>query len=503
MILVFLPFVSSFASTQDTIYVMRSGMVVYKKAITDMDSISFENWKFNRRSITNKIAEDKNYSIFYQGLVATGLVDSLKVDRDKGYKPSAYVSFLKSYGITQGSGSKDELPAVRRYGFTVLMESDATYIDKYGITNIEQLKTKAKEIYDQVYPEDANITDVTNRRNSLNRFIAYHLVNKLLNYNQIIKAYDTPHMIKSFDMYEYLEPMCANTLIEARIVRTDGNHDFSLNMTNTVDDAVHIVKSYSDIASNGVYHEIDKILAYDNDVLNMMSNKRLRFDMASLFPELTNNNMRGYKGDVINQDVRSWLFPKGYIGRLTCAEGTRFSYLNAFGGYIDYQGDEGYFAGVYDFSFTTLPVPAGTYEVRLCHQPTGGRGIAEFYVDSLPAGIPAGVPVDLRIDADSPEIGYVVPGIDLTDPYGYENDKMMRNHGYMKGPATYKDVLGIWYGKKIARQSNRVLRKILGTYTFSAAGNHKISVKGYVNGQFMIDFIEFVPVSALESEDLN
>src|ERR1035437_7666009 len=120
IILVFLPLMGSFASTQDTIYVMRSGMVVYKKAITDIDSISFENTIFNRRSIVNKIAADKNYSIFYQGLVATGLVDSLKVDRDKSYNYHNYQTMLNP-PFTQGSGSVDQLPIVRRYGFTVLM----------------------------------------------------------------------------------------------------------------------------------------------------------------------------------------------------------------------------------------------------------------------------------------------------------------------------------------------------------------------------------------------
>ena len=30
------------------------------------------------------------------------------------------------------------------------------------------------------------------------------------------------------------------------------------------------------------------------------------------------------------------------------------------------------------------------------------------------------------------------PGTDPADPDGYENDKMMRNRGYMKGPASFK-----------------------------------------------------------------
>jgi len=452
------------------------------------------------------IEKDKKFTLFYQALKLTRLTEKLFLTEDKSYDPlsATNVAFLKAKGITQGSGSKDELPKAKKYGYTLFMESDLTFKNLYGIENIEQLVKKASDIYDPVFPEDKDVKLYDDPKNSLNRFIAYHMVNKQLSYNQIIKAYDTPHMIKNYDMYEYIETMCPNTLMEARIVRTDGDHDFSLNMTNTTTDAVHIVKDYSDKdATNGVYHEIDKILAYDSETKAHMENIRLRLDAASFFPELTNNNMRGYRGEIINQDVRSWIFPKGYIERLTCAEGTTFSYLNAYGGYLDYQGDEVYLAGNYDFSVVTPPIPAGTYEVRFGYQPTGGRGVAQLYFGDEDKVEPCGIPLDLRIDADNALIGYVVPGLALDDPNGYENDKMMRNRGYMKGPCTYKDVLGTWYGKKIARQSNRVLRKILGIYTFDKPGTHIFKVKSVKDGQFMFDFLEFIPVGLIESEGVD
>jgi hypothetical protein len=90
---------------------------------------------------------------------------------------------------------------------------------------------------------------------------------------------------------------------------------------------------------------------------------------------------------------RSWVFPKGYIKRLKASETTRFCYLNAYGGYLDYQGDEVYLKGMYDFEIETPPIPAGTYEIRFGYQPTGGRGAAQLYWD----GVPCGIPLDLRI----------------------------------------------------------------------------------------------------------
>ena len=209
-----------------------------------------------------------------------------------------------------------------------------------------------------------------------------------------------------------------------------------------------------------------------------------------------------------SSNPRSWVFPQGYIKRLTCTSTTRFCYLNAYGGYLDYEGDEVYLKGMYDFTVQTPPVPAGTYEVRFCYQPTGGRGAAQLYWD----GVPCGIPLDLRILANDPLIGFETPGSDPTDYvvddqgntiYGVENDKMMRNRGYMKGPCTYKDVLGVWYGKLVARNSPQVLRRILGTYTFTKSSTHLFSVVAVREGQFMMDFLEFVPVEVIANEDIQ
>ncbi len=491
IMLVFLPFVGTFASTPDTVYVMRSGMVIYKRAVKDIDSISFVNSKLIRKSIVDKLAEDNSYSIFYQGLVATGLVDSLRADKDNSYDFRKYYYIDLTY--TQGSGSRDELPKLRQYGFTLLMESDSVF-QSNAINNLSDLKMYAATVYNAVYPEDANITDLTNRKNSLNRFIAYHIINKKLSISKFIDEYDVPNMLKTVDMYEYLEPMCPNTLIEIKKERSSGLTNL-INTTSGSRSAIRIIKQFDDkTLYSGFYYGIDKIMCFDANVITYLSSKRLRFDAASLFPELTNNNMRVYDP----AKPRSWVYPNNYISRLSFSGSTRVAYSNAFGGYLDYQGDEIVLMGSYDFSITTPPIPAGTYEVRFGYLPTGARGATEIYVD----GLPACAPIDFRILAADPQIGYVTPGSDSTDPNGFENDKAMYNRGYLKGPASYKDAINKWYGGKIARNSVNSIRKIVGTFTFPTAMNHQISVKSLIDGQFVLDYIEFIPVSAIESEDI-
>ena len=364
------------------------------------------------------------------------------------------------------------------------------------------MKARAAEIYDVVYPADAHITDIHNRKNSLNRFIAYHLVNKQLEFSKLIDAYDTSHMLKTRDMFEYIEPMCPNTLIEIKKDRLTGETNI-INYLRERGTAVRITANRDNPAGNGVYHEIDGLLVYSQDVEAEHSTKRLRFDSSSFFPELTNNNMRGRgitsPGYGPNLQFK---LPRNYIDRLTASEQTVVSYLTADARYQNYQGDEIFLGAtsgnLYDFSVITPPIPAGTYEVRFGYLTNGKRGVAQLYFDNIPAG----VPLNLNNRATDVAIGYETPGTVEADPEGYENDKMMRNRGYMKGPACFKVVQPGWTDGENARYSPAAIRRILGTYSFPEPSNHVLTVKGLSGGEFMFDYLEFVPTSVLESEDI-
>lgn len=484
-------------SAQDTLYVMRAGVVVYKRAVKDLDSISYENSLINRKSIVEKMATDTSYSIFYQGLVATGLVDSLKIDRDRSYNNNMY-QYLISTTKDMGQWYYQKVPDFRRYGFTVLMENNSV-LKSNGVNDLSALKRYAASVYDQVYPEDASITNVTDRRNSLNRFIAYHIINKKLSLSMFINDYDTDHMIKTVDMYQYLEPLCANTLIEIRKERTTGEFNL-INKSNETGNVIRIISSFDDKdIYNGYYYGIDKILVYDKEFQSQLSTKRLRFDFAGLFPELANNKLRGAGLTTPNLHYQ---IPNGYLSNLKNSDQTSVIYLTPYPKLQNYEGDEISLAstngGVYEFSVSTPPIPAGDYEIRFGYLVNGRRGIAEIYIDSMLAG----EPVNLDLYGTSPEIGYVTPGADPNDLYGFENDKMMRNHRYMKGPACFKVPVTGWTFGENARYCSTVLRKILGTYSFRTSGKHLLTVKGLISGEFMFDYIEFVPTSALESEDI-
>lgn len=452
-------------------------------------------------TLVEAIGSNDKFSLFFDALIATGLDRQLLLIEDKDYAPTE--TLLERDGIIQGHGIYTAVPKTKKYGYTALCESNETYAAN-GINNLDDMAEYAKNVYDPLYPEDAGITDITDRKNSLNRFVAYHLIDKKIPSKLFIETWDNTgryyettgatHSVKTVDMFEYLETMCPNTLMEVRTIRTTGEYNV-FNMTTSAA-AIRLTEDYDNDAINGVFHEIDGLLHYSQDMERMLTSKRLRMDGASFFPELMNNNLR-VGGSRDQYPSTEWNFPPGYIERVDASETTIFGYITADDRFQDYQGDEIFLSGLYDFTITTLPIPAGTYEIRFGFQPTDFRGAAQLYWD----GQPCGIPLDLTIHALDPKIGFERPGTDPHDPEGFENDKMMRNRGYMKGPASYKVIQEDWY-VGVARNSERAIRKILGIYTFDEAGTHEFSVKAARSGQFMFDFLEFVPLEVLETEDI-
>jgi uncharacterized surface protein with fasciclin (FAS1) repeats len=439
-------------------------------------------------NIVEAIGQKGKFKLFYEALVATGLYTKLLLVKDDSYTPAFFAAALATIGKI--NEYYPTLPQTRKYGYTALIESDSTY-NANGISTLTDLKKKAAEIY------GADSYEITDSRNCLNRFIAYHLVNKQISFDNLIKKYDTGHMNKLYDMYEYIEPMCSNTLIEVKIERGLTNPYNLINKINGTGKCIKIIDTdYDNDATNGVFHEIDNILAYTNEFAGELSGKRLRLEGATFFPELTNNNLRGFIDPTV-PNKRNFI-PRGYCDRLKCSENTRFCYLTD-NRYEDFQGDEIWMRGMYDFSITTPVIPAGTYEIRMGYQPTGSRGAAQLYWDSIPCGIP----LDLRLLASNPKVGYEMPGTNTADLSGFENDKMMRNRGYMKGPDSYFSYAKDWYKATNARYSVYSLRRVLTRVEFKTAKNHTFTVKAIREGEFMLDYLEFVPVEMLENEDTH
>ncbi len=425
------------------------------------------------------IATDMHFSIFSQALLATGLADSLRMMED-----TTYFNYAKANPTVDSKlwpGTLYKIPKTRKYGYTILAESDATYAAA-GIPNYPALVEMSKTWY------PGGSDDLTDRTNSLNRFVAYHLFEKNIAINEFV-APDyvfTKLTVKNTSLPEYIETMCPNTLLEIQT----GDPTIPGYQINKLSDGTYITfgSSVNNAAANGIYHEINKILIYDDKMENDVLNKRIRMDIASFFPELYNSKVKGTFG---------WVIPNGYLKYMSFTEGSQPHYIGDNGtgeAWRNYQGDEFLVGGKYDFTLRTPPIPGGKrYEVRLGYVANDKRGVAQIYFD----GEACGIPLDMRKLGSDAAIGWV--NDNTTDDNGVENDKMMKNRGYMKGPS----IILTETLRYSARINSGCIRRILITKTFDETKPHTIrfkSVEERLDRQFHVDYIEFVPSTYIEKE---
>ena len=124
------------------------------------------------------------------------------------------------------------------------------------------------------------------------------------------------------------------------------------------------------------------------------------------------------------------------------------------------------------------------------------RGMAQIYFGDDPNRLtPTGLPVDMRQSAGTVAIPWVadIDGDDITNA---ENDKNMRNQGYMKAPKYI-----CWTNRKptnTIRTSPGAIRMIVTTADMKANKTYYLRFKSALkkmNGEFFIDYFEYVPTS--------
>ena len=140
------------------------------------------------------------------------------------------------------------------------------------------------------------------------------------------------------------------------------------------------------------------------------------------------------------------------------------------------------------------------------------RGMAQIYFGEDPDNLPpAGLPIDMRQSTDNnPNIPWVEDtGDEVTDR---ENDRNMRNQGYMKGPKYYMVCNGLGsQGGTPLRDTHGAaasLRRILTTQRLEADKTYYLRFKSALDqrdAQFFLDYFELVNSSVYngtEPEDI-
>ena len=454
----------------------------------------------SNKMLPDQLQQDSTVSIFSDALMQTKLYLLLQEYIDENYKCSEDSVFEgKMVRCTSGSElyTRSFWVGTRYIKYTAFVEPDSVF-HRYGIYNVKDLFAYAKKLYDQTYPADAGLydDDYSNRKNPLNRFVAYHLIDRIGEYNSWVVSGNLRRdcwMTNVTDPEEFFPTMCPGT-----IVRFAGPPDgLFINRKGFQKKAsVRGVKVLSPSESgstnrqalNGMYHYIDDILAYTTEVRDVVLNCRIRVDATALSPDFMNCNGRGRYGENIltgfkNDYISGWkLSPETYVGVHSDVD-----YWNS------YQSNAVCVSGIFDVTFNLPPVPGGTYEIRLGYTSGSERGVVQVYLDNEPCGIP----VDLRVNGDQdPAIGWVADTSDEEE--NAANDKAMHNRGYMKGIDSYRSA----NASTTFRDNQWNLRRILTTQTLKEGQTYQLRFRQVLDDPecyWSFDFIELCPKSVYDN----
>ncbi|MBQ9665825.1 MAG: fasciclin domain-containing protein [Bacteroidaceae bacterium] len=468
------------------------------------------------------LLEDNNISLFTSALTLTGLNDSLYEYIDNNYSVS--VDSINKGIIFHRTGANYVMyyPATRMKRFTALVETNKVFANA-GIYNLDDLKAYAKQVYDEVYPEDAGQydDDWTNRKNPLNRFIAYHLLPYYGAINDFTISesgidYKTtcamPNLIDCTDWYTTMMPgtiMKMSSPSEGLFINRKGvaaNYSVRGTMVYTPTDMKTIhdqelaeaglpVDTLNQQALNGIYHYIDGVLTYNTQTRDVVFNDRIRWDVITMSTEFLNAGARGNtNGNHLTgfKQVEGWDF-HGSIPTLALRE--RGVWMATYSDAVDLIGQ-------FDVSFKLPPVPANTYEIRFAYGAGNDRGVVQIYFGEKDNMQPMGLPIDFRIWGGDPSIGWVADTDDAEENRAI--DKAMHNRGYMKDMDSWNQG-----GSNNLRANNGKYRKILTTQALDPNKEYWLRIKLVIENseaELPINYFEFCPKSVyagLTAEDTH
>lgn len=496
------------------------------------------------------LQKDSTCLLYYQALEKTNVMALLEE-----YVDTTYGWATERDRIDSCTWSNDKLcihtaveydnvayPEKRYFNFTMFLVQDSILKEKYGIETLADLNRKAHELYDPVYPEDANDTVYTSRKNALNRFISYHILNRYgsyysltamdgvgsdckLQYNfnrrkwDIADWYETlmPHSIMKFSFPSGSQ---AGLYINRRGVqsRADERGVFVRGAKVYTPSEVKVNQN----AINGIFHYIDDIVAYDQNTQQVVLNERIRLDCTTLSPDFMTKLTDGEtaRGHFCRTSHEGGRYGDGGQGssaasnKNTCigfkaGYARNFNYTNLTHvhvrmrvlGFWSYEADEVTVKGKFDLTIKLPPVPAGTYEVRMmtCVD-FASRGIMQAYIDGLPQGIPFDMRPGGKTLFGNQSNSDLNNDIDAIAAF----DKSIHNIGWMRGPGCYEpgDRSSYVAGTPM-RDLPNTIRKVLGTFYTDGKSDHFLRLQQKMEStenEMNFDFIELCPSSVYNNE---
>lgn len=500
----------------------------------------------------DKTITDKQHGYYTCAVLikACGFLEELSKSEDETYyhlRMTGQLEDLPQHPTYKGAGgpephSPGTLPEHRYYGFTIFAEEDEWWEKVLGLT-FPITELSEEEVLDKVssYVNDHNLhlpdantgTDYTATNNSLNQFVTYHMIPGKIESSKLVIHFNelwyngvdqqkqssvmdyytcmgTPRLLKAYEASETCEGK-RNAVYLNRFPVLDNARAGKYTEISCEDnkrgvevDTKGVLEMY-----NGYIYKISDCLYFNDDIAETFGKERIRFDVTTLFPEFFSNDIRcneNYRYD--RQCVGIPVSSKyRYLENCDISDNTRFYYLsgrfNKTYWWASYQGDELNIVGNYEVTLKLPPVPKdGVYELRLALNVNDRRGMFQVFWGTNKTSLPAsGVPIDMRMGGT---VWYVKGGSSMESILGYEidvdgddelnaeNDKKMRNNGYMKGPNVFYG-----YGESTSvRYRPNALRRIIVREEMKANQTYYVSFKSVLRDpdtEFSFDYMELCP----------
>ena len=443
--------------------------------------------------------EDSTISIFCQALSLTNMSDSLTKYIDNTYY--VHSDSVAQSKIVKRFGGKDMVAhwyEKRYFKYTAFVEPNEV-LAQHGINSLDDLIAHAKKVYDETFPLDAGLydNDFTNRKNPLNRWVSYHLMNRLGNHSdwapsgQILTDCCRADVA---DAEDFWQTMLTEGMV--RFCRAGGQlyaNRKGLKQAATIKGVRVLSDSESgksnQQALNGRYFYLDDLMEYSTTVRDKVLNCRIRIDATTLSADFMNQGARGNLGWDENY---LFAFKRGYI------EGWKISPESFVGVHCDnvwwssYLGNAVAVKGQYDVQIKLPNPPPGLYEIRLAYVASEERGVVQVYFNNTPCGIP----VDLRKGVwEYVELNQ--ESLKNDEEYNIAIDKTLRNLGYMLGPDSY----GKPGANNFRIDAPEHLRRILTTEQFTEGKENWLRFRQVLDGdaEWSFDYIELCPKSVYAS----
>lgn len=497
------------------------------------------------------IQDAPNMKIMGRLLQETGIWEWMNKERDASYEDLEIPEVLKA------QPGDFEAPLKRYLAFTGFVETDSIFkeygvdtpiLDEDGvITNWESVLEGLKSISKITHAYGTQDMDnLKSPNNPLYKFVKYHFIDGkyapgklVVHFTEYLYQYGNDNKNPQLrelptDVWDYYTTIHPAGVVEARepikllqignrgpvAQQLPGNPiyinrfaEYDNGMNGTYEqlsakpggEGVLIHEDQNISSANGYVYAIDDLLVFGPEERALMGKERMRVDFATIIHELSSNNLRLGKYSQ---------FPAGYFENLPLqTTGSDVLYLfcayspRSATGWCNLQGDEMMVLGLYDVTFRIPPVPqANEYEIRLGVSHNNLRGMCQLYFgEDMNRLQPAGLPYDMRQSSSN---NVAIPWVQDVedDAVNMENDKNLRNQGYMKGPMHFGWTDG--KGTSMSRDYNGHIRRIVATEYMEPGKSYYLRYKSALkklDSQLQIDYIEIVPkevYNGSEPEDI-